>query len=355
MSKKYKELDDSIERIREKYIQFDIQLKNKFLTRMHDVFIKRFGKAQRYYFRLSRLARLWKVKRSPVRICTDLCGNNLVPTTTNCMVIYQNNSLYYFSVSDLINIYKNALMHASYLFVISPICPKNPYTNVAFSKAILYAIYWKIRRSDYNLPLLLQLYYNSFFDETILLYKHEPIIRELYMNDMLKMSDEKVLEPYVKIMLKEFIFIAPFQFDPEFPPKKLLEIMYPYLRLYFIHRYSILCSDEKYQACFIIKHKLKKLYEFNPILGRKIYKKKKILSLYKRKTRPVYIKSFQDTYIKFHDILMESSAFDTESEDTESEDTESEDTESEDTESEDETTNDEYDDDEDEIDSNNSV
>jgi hypothetical protein len=188
--------------------------------------------------------------------------------------------------------------------------------------------------------LLLQLYYDTFFDETILLYKHEPIIRDLYMKDMLKMSDEKVLEPYVNKMLQEFKLFTPFNIDPGFPPKKLLEIMSPYLRLYFIYKYSLCCGAEKYQAFFIIKHKLKKLYEFNPILGRKIYKKKVSLYLFKRKTRPVYIKSFQDTYIKFHDILMESSAFDTESEDTESED---------------ETTNDEYDDDEDEIDSNNSV
>ena len=223
MSKKYRESDDSNERIIEKYIQFDIQLKNNFLTSMHDVFIKRFGKAQRCYFTLSRLARLWKVKRSPVRICTDLCGNNLDPNATNCMVIYQNDSLYYFSVSDLINICKNALMQASYLFVISPICPKNSYTNVAFSKPILYAIYWKIRRSDYKMPILLQLYYDTFFDETIFLYKHEPIIRDLYMKDILKMSDETVLEPFVKKMLREFELFTPFNIDPSFHLKNCLK------------------------------------------------------------------------------------------------------------------------------------
>jgi len=337
---------------REKYIQLDTQLKNPFYSSSNTVFIDSFGRANRYYFTLSRFARLWKVKRSPIRIQSDLCGNELDPNKNNCMVVYQNDSLYYFSVSDLLNICKNALLHASYSFVLSPICPKNPYTNIAFTKPILYAIYWKIRKSNYNMPVLLQLYYNTFFDETLFLYKHEPIIRDFYMKDLICMSDEKILKPYIKRMLSEFYLYGPFKFDIDFPAKKLVEIMSPYLRLYFLHKYSISGSDEKYQAYYIIKYKLGKLYESHPTLGRKIYKQKSNPhKLFQQNVRPRFVKTFIDMYIPFHEIKLESAAFDTE-EDSEEEDSEEEDNEEEDNEEEDNAA--EYDDEEDEIASNSS-
>jgi hypothetical protein len=321
VSIKYIELDNSNDRRREKYNQFDIIVKNPFYSSLYDLFIERFGKANRHYFHLSRFARIWKLKHAVVQIQTDLCGNELNTNMKNCMEIYQNGSLYYFSVSDLLNICKNSLLNASYSFVLTPICPKNPYTNVAFSTAILYDIYWKIRNSNYNLPVLLQLYYNTFFDETRLLYKHEPIIRDFYMKDLLRMADETILEPYIKRMLGEFYLQIPFKFDPEFPAKKLVEIMLPYLRLYFIHKYSLSGSDEKFQAYNIIKYKLEQLYKSHPTLGRKIYKQKIAPgSFFKKKTRPKFVKTFNDSYIPFHEIKLESSIFDSESESSDSDD-----------------------------------
>lgn len=312
--------DNLQEVCRNKYTQLHFYMNNPFYMSLHDTFFESFSRAQRHYFSIVRFARLWKIRRSPVRIQRDLCGNELILHSANCMVVYQTDSLYYFSVSDLINICKNALLHSVHPFVAAPICPKNPYTNVDFSKAILYAIYWRIRRSDYNMPIILQLYYNTFFNERQFLYAHESVIRDFYIKDMLKMSDEMVLQPYVKRMLQDFYTEAPFCFHTDFPPKKLHEIMSPFLRLYFLYKYSIASSDEKFQAYFIIKHKLRKMYEFNPTLGRLIYKRRINFSLETPKRRPVYVKTFRQNYVPFHNISIESMTFDTDNDESDESD-----------------------------------
>jgi hypothetical protein len=59
--------------------------------------------------------------------------------------------------------------------------------------------------------------------------------------------------------------------DPDFPDKKYLEIMKPYLKLYNIANYSNLNSD-KVNAKKKLFRKLLKFHHFNPNFGRKIIK-----------------------------------------------------------------------------------
>ena len=89
-----------------KYNQLEELMKNFVVQDKKEEFFKKFSIAQKHYFVLMRFQRLWRIKRSPVQISEDLCGNDLVKSK-NSVLIYHERALYYFSISDLISIFKN--------------------------------------------------------------------------------------------------------------------------------------------------------------------------------------------------------------------------------------------------------
>lgn len=288
--------------ITSKYKQLDLQMNNIFFIEPVKSFILKFGQAQKYYFALARLARLWKIKRAPVQIDSDLCGNILNIHSSNTIGIYQDGASYYFSISDLINIFNASLLHTSYYFISNPCVPKNPYTNVEFSKANMYKIYWVIKKSDYRMPVIIQLYYNTFFRIDKLVYRYEAVIRDLYIEYFVKTSHDSVLHGQCNQMLYEVRHGVSFQFHKDFPVNKMVEIMKPYIRLYLIYKYSLSNTDEKFHAYNVIKYKLKKLYDFNPLLG-----KRSIINTPEwgiSENHSVCIKQFHTNYIPFHEIKL---------------------------------------------------
>ena len=87
--------------------------------------------------------------------------------------------------------------------------------------------------------------------------------------------------------------------DDEFPKKRLIKIMKPYLMLY-LQSYFSFVPIIKNNAIFLLNSKLKKFQKFNPKFGRKIYKLGfKNYPNFKRKS---YIKSveFLDNHIAFN-------------------------------------------------------
>jgi len=294
---------------KKKYIQLKSSMRDTCYQTVNALFLDSFYESQKCYFALSRFARLWKIKRAKIQIECDLCGNILNENVENSVLIYQNDALYYFSISDLINILKTSLLHTSMYFIADPQIPKNPYTNIEFSHAILFKIYWFIRKSDYKMPILLQLYYNTNFDKKQFLYKYEAVVRDIYIGDFIKTSSNNLLSIHIKRMLYDCITFVKFDFDKKFPENKYIEIMKPYLQLYLIYKYSLSQTDEKFQAFNILKYKLQKLKQFNPFLGRKMYIQKKTNNVTQEHKKPVYKRIFQSDYIPFHEILITSEIF----------------------------------------------
>ena len=87
--------------------------------------------------------------------------------------------------------------------------------------------------------------------------------------------------------------------NDEFPKKRLIKIMKPYLMLYLQSYYSFV-PIVKNNAIVLLNNKLKKFQKFNPKFGRKIYKLGfKNYANFKKKS---YIKSveFLDNHIAFN-------------------------------------------------------
>ena len=245
------------------------------------------------------LSRLWKIKRLSVKVNTDLYMNKITLKKGKSISIYQNGSLYYFTISDLINICNSSLMNSPNFFC-EPRIPKNPYTNIPFSNANLYSIYDALRHSNYRMSNLLHLYYLCNFDIDLFYYKHEAFIRDEYINSFIKTSNSDDLFPYVREMLSKIVIPNKIDIDKDFPQDVLVRIMRPFLKLYLFHTSSISNTEYRFRAYFELKYKLTKFQEYNPTFGRLIMIKKPPTIFNKPKIS--YIRSYNTYHIAFNDI-----------------------------------------------------
>jgi len=271
-----------------------------FLNFSRNDFINFFCKIQKTYYAFSRLAFIYKYKKSSMSVTTDIGLNDITINDKNIMCIYHVNSRYLFNINDLLKIITTSLIN-SYMFFSQPLPSKNPYNNLPFTKSNLYNIYLflKFKTNIYN--DLFDKFFHCDFNLTTFYHKYEYLLREHILCNFIKNSTEDVLIQEIKKMISLFnkktnkkIVI-----DDEFPKKRLIKIMKPYLMLYLQSFFSFV-TIIKNNATFLLNSKLKKFQKFNPKFGRKIYKLGfKFHSNFKRTS---YLKSvhFLDNHIAFN-------------------------------------------------------
>ena len=238
-------------------------------------FLDIFCKAQRAYMRLLRFANLYRHKKYVIQIKDDLYLNPIDTTKRNYMSIIQNNKQYLFTTGDIINILNTALSNAPNFFV-SPLIAKNPYTNTPFNKSMLYNIYFHIKDSNYTMPVLIYNYFLQNFNLHVFAKENENIIRDIAIRNYVMKTDAKKLHSSVLGMIRVHNSKKIINIDKDFPVEKLVNIMRPYLLLYFMHKYSF-TRNKRINAENELSYKLKFFMKYNPKFGRR-YKKRNILT-----------------------------------------------------------------------------
>jgi hypothetical protein len=224
-----------------------------------------FFKVQKVYHAFSRLVRVYKFKKSELQVNHDLYLNPI--TTQKYITILQNGKKYMFTATDLINIVNTALSNAPHFFV-EPLVAKNPYNNIPFDKSTLYNIYFFLRKTDYKMPVLIEKYFLSNFDITLFYFENESIIRDIAIDNFVFKSDTKVLYPSVINMIQKYDTKNILTISEEFPKDKLVNIMRPYLHLYYITKYSFM-FNKKENAYAELTYKFRQFIKFNHKFGRK--------------------------------------------------------------------------------------
>jgi hypothetical protein len=233
--------------------------------------LENFSKSQKVYYSFSKFANIYRIKKREPVITKDLCMNNINSKQKNVFTLLQNNSIYLFSIYDLIKIINTSLINSADFFP-KPLIPKNPYNNIIFNNSTLYNIYFFIKFNNFIIPPLLQCFVNSNLCLKNFVLKNEFIIREYSIRNYVNTSRYNLLYQEVIYMINEFSNVI--DIDIDFPEDKLVEIFKPYLHLYYIYNYHIsgtlikLDSYKKLLNRFII------LEKYNPRFGRKIIKKK---------------------------------------------------------------------------------
>jgi hypothetical protein len=250
-----------------------------------DELLHLFCKAQRTYFGFCHLARLFKRKHAkPNPSATDMCYNPLSTLKPAILIdLYDDKTrtMYTFRLSDILNIITTSLIHSPNFFA-DPQYIKNPYTNVPFTKAQLYNIYFSVRASPLMLPPLFHLFFLARCTLSLFTMKNECYIREEAIMHFERNATKSIKIALIKQMLFYHQVDMPhITIHPNIPDKILDDTFSNYLYDYLVALYS-LQPEYKIEAYARIKDRL---YEFsinNPQFGRlnkSIKKKKRIFSL----------------------------------------------------------------------------
>ena len=285
-----------IEIIKNKFKYLDNVLRNIFLPSLQkDEYLTIFTKLQRIYYGFARFAHIYKIKKATVQISADLCMNELNPKRSNIFTLYQNKFIYYFTASDLINMLNRNLSNTS-SFSPDVIISKNPYNNIPFSDTVLYNIYFFLRGSMYVMPELLHGFFLSNFDMIKFRDNYETTIINIYIKNFIYNSHYDTLYPIFESMFSTYRHITKkIQIDEEFPKDRLINIMRPYLHLYYINLHT---TDGTYKQCnaeYLLRKKLRLFVHFNPKFGRRYIK---IHKIFFRKTKTEV--KFDDKHINFY-------------------------------------------------------
>ena len=230
--------------------------------------IQIFYKLQKVYRGMCRLAFIYKFKRAKLQVSTDLLLNDLIPNDKNVLTIFDSNSKYLFSLTDLVNIFYTSLCNSSY-FIPSPVSCKNPYTNIPFSKANLYNIYFFILRNKVKVPVIIENYFLCNFSLRRFLFENKRLIHENSIERYVNNSPPTYLYSSITDMLYEYNQERPrLKIHPEFPVNKLVDIMRPYLLLYYKSKYSgvRLLNNKNH---LLLNKKMREFKKFNPNFGQK--------------------------------------------------------------------------------------
>ena len=237
---------------------------------------------QKYYHALNKFIRIYKIKKLPVNNEQDL-GLQCIHSIKNLIKtdIIENNVRYCFKIADLICLINNSLLSSIEYLYPCPVEIKNPYTNIPFLKSTLYNIYFIIKNSTFNMPVLYNIYYACNFDLKIFYYDSESLLKDILIKNYTNCISSVRIFREIKRMFRDNVIIGNDnkiklkQIHQNFPSNTLIDVFTPFLNIYLQAIYSLNIS-KKYNCKTIIRKKFKAFFIENPIFGRKCIKKKNV-------------------------------------------------------------------------------
>lgn len=247
---------------------FFIRIKFSKFWLLTDVGIEQFSKIQRLYHIMLRFINKCKVRRFKVYdVDEDLC---LMPFTSidprKIMRILHNKCIYKFNIHDLINIINTSLTNQHFM-IPNPCIPKNPYTNLAFSRHHIINIFLRMWELKIKMRPILYYFYQCNFSIEQFKNRHRVLLCDIAIDSNL--SKETLANPDVIIDVLNLIqmYSNPFMqinLHPCFPSKLLYRIFRPYMKLYYkMKLFNCPVIEEK------LRHGLCCFALFNPHFGRK--------------------------------------------------------------------------------------
>ena len=278
--------------VQHKYqVTFKATLLNVFLSDMlKERIFAIIEKTQRAYFALKRFLQICRFKTTHLKIDTDLCLNPIDHLTA--FTIIQNGGKYMFTVRDILNLTMTALTN-SHDFFAEPRFPKNPYTNIRFTKTDMYNIYFRVVASRLITPPLLTECFLNHFELDNFLIDNEPKLRNHSIRNYVVNSPHTILYSEVMYMIRRMFkgkqvverrtkipntgkyktvrstVLVAIEIHPEFPRDVLVDVMRPYLYLYLLFHDHIHGTEKKAIASSLLKREVQRFLKYNHGFGRK--------------------------------------------------------------------------------------
>lgn len=280
-----------------KFLALNEYINNIFYTKeIKDRIFNIFYKAQKCYHAFTRLAHIYRLKKYKIVVHDDLSLNPLNPSHKNTFILIENNSIFFFSLNDLISIIETAISNSPNFFV-DPLWPENPYNKQKLKPSTLYNIYFKMKESGRLISTLFHFFFLEHFQLSNFVEQNEAFIRENSIKKFIFNSPYTTLYIPTLKMLNNNKYTKLLKIDSEFPKDKLVEIFRPFLYYYYIFNYDIKGTSKIYNYKLILNQKLRKFYQYNKSFGKKCYSVNKFFD---NKTK--ILSSFNTNHIGFYKI-----------------------------------------------------
>ena len=200
----------------------------------------------------------------------DLFMNELESFKNKFVVsILEKNTIYKFRISDIVNIWMLSLTKTDQLFI-NPDNPKNPYTNIEFSKSALYSVYFKLLETGFSIPTLITSHIKYNLDIKMFTIRNYPELKEEAILTFMREGTYYEKYEHVVNMLhdyrKEVDYYTLSSVCPVDVRKRVIKVFSNYLFLYLESKYSCnpLIKEESKKR---VKEKLKKFIGEEPRFG----------------------------------------------------------------------------------------
>ena len=249
-------------------------------------FVQVFGKIQRHvaawrcFIRRAKFVHNIKPVRSDKYffnkedlLLNDIPVQALETQTADYVSVFEKGRWYSFSRSEMMNLMNSALSNSMDFFA-APLRIKNPYTNLAFSKANLYNLYFFLKSNDHfpHLPII-DAFYACDFDMAEFSKQHEVLLRNFSLKYFVRTATDLELRPYIFDMLETYLYSTYIVLvNGKFPLEKLVSVMKPYLQIYMMSQFSLdrhLANSSNTELC----KRLKTFSQLSPLFGTKMHVK----------------------------------------------------------------------------------
>jgi len=252
---------------------YNVVLNNRFISEKNkkpilDYYIK----IKKYYNSFSYFSRLFKWKKcKKFSIDTDLCGTPLNLLSNNQKIkLIQNNTIYTFRLSDLLNIWKNSLTNNIYLNP-NPLQPNNPYTNIKFSLSNMVNIFIKTKYTQLTIPIYIDIYWRCLMNMKKFKFQAINILKEEAIYNYMKNGDTSTYFLDIVNMinnLSPYLYNYRISINHTYESKKIIvDTMKPYLKTYLLSCNSSNNLKKSYYYKKIVRE-LKDFFKKNPTFGR---------------------------------------------------------------------------------------
>lgn len=235
----------------------------------HTHSVNKFYECQRHYHALIKLSQKIRHRYAKVKNTTDLL---LMPINENDRGTYpyvENGVKYIFRVAELRQIIVTCIANTESFFP-EKLEIKNPYSNIILSDSVLYNFYFFMKTHNYSIPDLVHGYFLCGFDYDKYLSKYEILIRDYAIEQRIMRGNVDKLYPVVFRMLIQYRdIISNVKISYGFPKKELVDIMRPYLLLYYYHLYYAQDFPRRYESEEELRDRLKYFSRFNPYFGQR--------------------------------------------------------------------------------------
>lgn len=257
-----------------KYDYLKTHFNNLFISQAKkDDLLELFFSVQRHYMVLSRFAYMCKWKRAPFAIDTDLYLNTIEKNKTHTFTLYQNKTKFLFNVPQLIRVMENDLFHDwEGCFCVHVKCPKNPYNKLQFHKVDLYNLYFHFKNNmNVNPPQFLYLWFLDDFCVSSFTRNNDRFIRKQCIRHYAKTVSNKSRNAYEDVLDMIDDYDCKWSIDPDFPRDILIDVMRPYLYVYYLVAYDALSDKQSSHYESVLTKSLMQFYKKHRTFGRKIF------------------------------------------------------------------------------------